>query len=429
MNIDIETLVNNTVIVLGQQNLNASSKRVRSILTSFIQGCFEHFNKNPPFPPVSEINRRAIANVVDVIRTKSLEKQQQEHDQIQLPQYNQKFEEAQQRSSNSLKESVEFMNQHHNQPRYPSEVSKYNKPIQELPKNIELPKMEILDDNIDEENTFLKKLEELEITRNTLNTTTPAPSPIPSQNIQPSAPQQQSITPQIIAAPTVIYVPTKAKLSDLKQIIINSYDRDWDYSANRSIFVWAGPIPSGESIKLGFSGIFLPKIVATNNAIIIIEIEGAGGQKQTVLCSLSLQGVLWDTWNIIRTPDSKNCDLKHMACPWTIKLYDIYNELLNLGSDSQIINNVDVLMNSNAVVEFNSETDLENNNIFIIKKGNINYGKYKIVNKLDHRYQIQSINNNKNYNELQGGIICNLNKQIIMVIEIKKNEIKPTTNI
>ena len=27
---------------------------------------------------------------------------------------------------------------------------------------IELPKMEILDDNIDEENTFLKKLEELE---------------------------------------------------------------------------------------------------------------------------------------------------------------------------------------------------------------------------------------------------------------------------
>jgi hypothetical protein len=66
--------------------------------------------------------------------------------------------------------------------------------------------------------------------------------------------------------------------------------------------------------------------------------------------------------------------------------------------------------------------DLEENNIFIVKKENVTYGKFKVIGKVDKRYQIQSLNDQKDYN-LQDGLICNLYKQITMVIEITKNEI------
>lgn len=411
IDIDIDYIINNAIIVLNNQKIPSNKKTIKQILMPFINGCIEHFNKNPPFPPLSEINRRAIAHIVDKIKN--------------IPKIDYEYEKSIksfQKSAQSLDESREYINQLNNQPRFPAEIARYETPLTDIQNDIQLqlPKTELIEKDNDTDNTFLKKLEDLEITRNNLNTNVPAPSPVPIISNTPSQPINQ----QVIAAPTVIYVPTKVKLSDLKQIVINSYDRDWCYSTNRSIFVYSGPIPSGENIKLGFAGIFLPKNVATLTPIIIIEIEGAGGQKQNILCTLSFQGVIWDMWNILRTPDSKDANLKNISCPWTIKLYDIYNELLNLGNDSQIITNVEILMNKNASIELNNNSDIDNNNIITIKKGNKDYGKFKIINKNNERYQIESIENNKNYSELQDGLICNMTKQVIMIIEIKKNELK-----
>lgn len=397
MNIDIEDIINNASHIINQKyKKNPNKKLIRQILISFINNCLEYFKKNPPLPPIQEINRRAIAHIIDVISN-----QQNEDLDIKI------------------------------QPRFPEEIQKLEKPLPPITNTIsnsdqlnDFPKTELIEKDENSEDIFMKKLEELEITRNTINTSTPAPSPLSEIKSQQtlSQPIQQPI---INAVPTVIYVPTKSKLSDLKQIIINSYDRDWSYSSNRSIFLYSGPLPSSENLKLGFAGIFLPKIVATLTPIIIIEIEGAGGQKQNILCHLTYPGVIWDMWNNIKTSDSKDAQLKNIACPWTIKLFDIYNNLLDLGYDGQLIDNVDTLLNKNCCIELNNDNnDLENNNIITIKKNNTYYGKFKIIGKSNKKYQIEGIENNKNYNELQNGLICNLTKQIIMIIELKKNELK-----
>jgi hypothetical protein len=382
---DINNLINLSSNALNQNGLSASNKKIKNIIIRFIKQCIEYFNLNPPFPPIIEINRRTILHVIDTIKNNN------------------------------------------NNEEYPNEMAKHSVPIKlpplkELPQ-MPLPHIETVEKDDNNEDTFYKKLEDLEISRNSLASTiaqnpVPVPPPIPITS-QPIPQQQQ----QIISTPTVIYIPTKSKLSDLKQIIINSFDRDWTYIHKRSIFMWEGPIPVDNNIKLGFAGIFLPKIVATLTPVVLIEIEGAGGHKQHLACSLNTPGTIWDNWNVLRTPDSSDISLKNISCPWTIKLFDIYNNLLDLGNDSQIIKESGLLLSNNGYMETNELiNDLEENNIFIVKKENVTYGKFKVIGKVDKRYQIQSLNDQKDYN-LQDGLICNLYKQITMVIEITKNEI------
>ena len=391
INIDFDALIQRTNIALLQNNLNISNKKIKIALTDFINQAIEHFGKNPPIPPIDEIERRAITHVITIVRLK--DQQQHETNKITMQQM---------------------------QPIIKIDLDK----SEPLP----LPEIDVKEDD---EASFMRKLEEIEIARRIR----PDQNQIPvSPIIEQQLPFQPQLPPQVIAAPTVIYIPTKSKISDLQQIIISSIDRGWDYNPKRSTFIWSGNISKDENMKLAFAGIFLPKIVATFTPIIIIEIQGAGGKKQNILCSLSFEGPIWDKWYVVRTTDSKDTTIRPISSPWTIKLLDTFNNPLNVGEDAQIIKSVDVLINRYARMELeNSCNDtcidigLDANNLFFIKKNNIIIGKYKVLSKLNNIYQIsciESFNNSEIYNNLEGGIICNITHQIIMIVEIQKNEMQ-----
>jgi len=380
MNINIDDLIQRTSIILLQNNFNLSNKKIRSALGDFIGQAFEHFRSNPPFPLIEEIEKRAITHVITLARASG----------------------GGSGGSGGGSGSGAKM---------------------DLP----LPEIDVKDND---EQSFFKKLENMEIMRKIQ----PDKSQIPSLPIfEPQAQEsfKPQLPPQVVAAPTIVYIPTKTKISDLKQIIINSIDRKWDYNPKRSIFIWSGNISNDENIRLAFAGIFLPKIVATISPVIILEIEGAGGSKQNILCSLNSEGPFWDKWFVIRTTDSKDTTIRQLASPWTIKLYDVYNNLIELGEDAYIIKNVDILLNGNASMELEVPSDdLKDNNIFIIKKNDKITGKYKVLSKLNNFYQIRCIettNITDFYNNLVGGIICNISAQVTMIIETAKNELQVGT--
>ena len=425
-----DTLITTTYRSLQQNNIHLSNKKIKSALIDFITQAFDHFNKNPPFPSIQEIERRAITHVITIAKRIQEQQQLQPQQQLQQPQQQQQQQQPQQQLQQPQQQfQQQPQHQFQQQPQQQNDdtiisktINSYIKIDLDTSEPLPLPQIEVKEND---ESSFLRKLEDLEITRRIRPDINQLQNP-PIDYI----PLQQPIPqiPQVIAAPTVIYIPTKTKISDLKQMIINSIDRNWEYNPKRSIFIWSGNIPNDENIKLAFAGIFLPKIVATISPVIIIEIEGAGGKKQSILCSLNSEGPIWDKWYVIRTADSKDTTIRPIACPWTIKLFDIYQNLLELGEDCHIIKSVDVLLNGNAKMILENDTDdFDNNNLFIIKKNDNIIGKYKIINKLNNMYQIncvESTNNSEKYNHLEGAIICNISHQVTMIIEIQKNQMQ-----
>ena len=80
ININLNELIQRTNIALLQNNLNTTTKKIKTALTDFINQAIEHFRKNPPLPPIEEIEKRAITHVITIVRLKD----QQQNDSSKM---------------------------------------------------------------------------------------------------------------------------------------------------------------------------------------------------------------------------------------------------------------------------------------------------------------------------------------------------------
>jgi hypothetical protein len=333
-------------------NIKVADEQLRQLITNTLKQLTKYYSENPPEPALDVINKQTITRIKDVL----------------LQQL-----------------------QPHSQP--PQQPQQPQQPISDA---------DGIANADNDAQDFFAKLEEFEIQRNA--------SFKPNELLKLVA-QPPSVPPQ--TPPTsvpVIYIPTlHSSIKQSKVIYINSIDRDWTYFSNRTTFSWNGQLPTDDS-KLFVTCLTLPTNVATLTPLIIIEINGAGNQKEEIVCYHSNDSSpIWSIWK----PCSQHCSLiKSLSCPWTINLLDVYKNPLDIGNDGALVTECSTLINGNYRVQFSSSIDAEKNAILLS-----NNKQYKVINSINDQFELKGITPLS-----VGSPVCNMHKQSTILLEIIKNE-------
>jgi len=365
-------------------SVHAPQHRLKSVLEASMQSIYQYYQDKPPFPSMDELNKKAI------VRTK---------EQILLL-----VREAQATTQASAQATAQSSPQPTGQPSGPSSSQLSAQPPKQNDDKLE---------NGETEKDFMKRLQELELQRNAsvVNVSTPAPDPI----VPPKARADTVAPPNL---PTVLYVPTVSPPKTTRTILIHSIDRMWDYFHDRFHFGWSGPFPemdSGESLQ--FSSILLPAKVAKETPVVEVHIEGVGGHHQRIFCTCVGAGEELG-WHVWRPTSSTVATLKPIACPWTIKLYDVIGDALELGKDGFQVSDADLMMQTKntRVTLSSSASDWKGNTLMWRNNGKIY--RAKILNAYDATIEIRG----DHLEHLKTGDICGLwNMQSTVVLEIVGN--------
>ena len=206
------------------------------------------------------------------------------------------------------------------------------------------PIMEEQDQSEDSE-TFLKKLQTLELQRNASVVPNTTPPPVREPLFQTKS-QGTVAGPPASSGTTVLYLPspqTALSIPSSKPFVVHSGDRLWNYFHDRSILSWEGPLPSQDTYMKCTSLLISPQTYIVS-PIIRVCIEGPGGHTCETICTFSQKGRKWDCW----APASETIGtLRTVPCPWTIRLYDVTGRLLDLGKDGYSIKEATHLLNGN----------------------------------------------------------------------------------
>ncbi len=211
----------------------------------------------------------------------------------------------------------------------------------------------------DTEEDFFKKLQSLELARkapvistpptaSTVPAPAPAPAPAPSVStpltVSSSAPLSTQPPVQPSPQPITVIVPSVEVANHGIVTRIQSQKRDWMYQDDIQVCVWKGPLPrQADETNCRVVLLMLPKHVLSWTPIVILRIEGAGGQHQDVYMtpsavSASASPSPWVSY----TPCSQSMSyVKRFALPWTIRVLDSSEEELLIGKDGWLVEDID----------------------------------------------------------------------------------------
>jgi hypothetical protein len=271
-----------------------------------------------------------------------------------------------------------------------------------------------------DENEFHKRLQDLEKLRElppklTTGSASSAPAsgaagtlPFISNALTPvtQPPPSSAITTQ-----NVVYLPEPPKYQ--QHIIIHGSQRMWEYFPKRSTLIWSGQLKGSAAYC---AALLLPKICASQTPVVIIEITGAAGNSIDIACILesgagagaSDRSTGWDKWI-----PCGNSVIKALACPWTIKIKDLFQRPLDLGEERSIVQSSQ-LYNGNTKITLNAHDILMKGSKVLIKKHNESF-ETVVINYDSSTHAVEIPRNEKS---LDQGRVCNMNMQATLVLLI-----------
>jgi hypothetical protein len=190
------------------------------------------------------------------------------------------------------------------------------------------------------EETFFKKLKDLELQRSveaTAVSATIAPTVIKPAEEPPGAPAPIQMPPSTIIINGAQEARGGAK-QDVATISLNSWGRLWQYQNERATFIPSAIVfpHSADINKMSLAKVIVPNI-ATINWIpyFVFVLEGAGKQSIEVTMVSTYTDKKW-----IHLEPIAMQTIKPLATPWTITIRDAYGTMLDIGRDGHVISNV-----------------------------------------------------------------------------------------
>jgi len=182
-----------------------------------------------------------------------------------------------------------------------------------------------------------------------------------------------------------------------KNLIINSYNRDWTIYNNRNDLTFSINIDLNKNV-IEPKKILMPKYIKNITPYINMIInDGKKTQKfQFILCNANTNNGSWDLWDIINgDQDNLNNFINLTNKDWVISFTDFLNNKLNLGTDNININRISRTLDDN---QYNITIDKKD--IILFNEYYLEYNnKYddillKTIDDEDIILKIIEINNN-----------------------------------
>jgi hypothetical protein len=405
-------------IIIAKDALN---KMVPLVLNKIIN----YYKKNPPLLPLPEINKIAMQRIKDFV----LKNNEKEPGQLNTG-LNTSLS-----NNDVLPTPISGLDKSAIQPMKYEPYDLYNKNDNFITPNINYVPNEVVPIvntvtntavntaiNANEDD-FIYKLKNLENTRNIITTNnekediienflSPA-SPINSQTYESTASASAAASASASLYETNFRQQKTLMDGIRKSVIINALDRDWIYFHERYLFNWSGA--QIESLFIKISYILLPRRVAKNTPIVILEITGSSNKTIEVVLVLHTRGVTWDTWKCINDEVIQN-----ISCPWTIKLLDSNHIPLDiLGKDGSIIKSTSHLYNNNTqiVIEPHMNCIEAGHQLQVYNNTHDTNNKTKILNVVNVSGRNIEVSGDITNNDNISSIVCNMCCQPYIIIE------------
>ena len=189
------------------------------------------------------------------------------------------------------------------------------------------PEMEAL--NLSEDSDFINRVQMLELQRKTFEVAAPgaaaasAPAPKGKNDLE-SGEGGTKVPGQI----STIYMPAPPKIG--KEIYIHSWQREWMYSASRSVYTWNGPLPQMQDTLARIGCWIGPTAILQKAPSLMIRIQGAGGETQDV----GLIPSYTCSYYAIYKPALESLGyIRVFGLPWRITLMTTDERVIDLGMD------------------------------------------------------------------------------------------------
>jgi len=419
---------------------------MKRILVSIFKKQVTYFTSNQlAFPPLEDLNKRAIGEVRDFVIEQKQKQAQPQHSQqaqhsqqMQSPQINSPQYQMQSHHPPQQNEELQLLQQQQLRQREDLYQKTQNQQISSHPHFNPLPPPEMktfdgglppisaesfteysetivsenrsqgMDKNEDE---FFQRLQLLEIQRQqNINLQQPTSNPISGKV------EEKTVLVPPAPTNTIIYMNNESTeiVRNIKPVVLKGHERPWIHSPERHTLIFNGPLP--DSIHIRLSKILLPKRVSRNTPCVNLNIRSATDKRMEVLCSLDKEGPIWDIWKPI---SSRLALIKTFACPWTIQLQDVFNNPLSMGKDAIQIINVKQLANNNTklIIEERSDIDLQSYGQLLVQNKDGSVLHIESLHVLDNQIEL---NGNFNSIEPNNSYICNLQAQAYIVLEMEK---------
>ena len=212
-----------------------------------------------------------------------------------------------------------------------------------------------------------------------------------------------------------------------KNLIINSYNRDWTIYDNRNDLTLSINIDLNKNV-IEPKKLLMPKYIKNITPYINMIIDdGKKTQKfQFMLCNANTNNGSWDLWDMINgDQDNLNNFINLTNKDWVISFTDFLNNKLNLGADNININRISRTLDDN---QYNITIDMKD--IVLFNEYYLEYNnKYdnillKTIDDEDIILKIIEINNNvitvlsdKNIIEYIDGTLLNYKAQYTIILK------------
>jgi hypothetical protein len=212
-----------------------------------------------------------------------------------------------------------------------------------------------------------------------------------------------------------------------KNLIINSYNRDWNIYENRNDLSLSINIDLNKNI-IEPKKLLMPKYVKNLTPYInmIIDDTKKTQKYQFILSNLSNNGGHWDTWEIINSEfENLNNTINLNNRDWIISFTDYLNNKLNLGTD-----NINIVKISKTIEDNQYNITIDKKDIVLFKEYYIEYNNsydnilLKTNDEEDIILKIMEINNNiikvlsdKNLEEYVEGTLLNYKAQYSIILQ------------
>ena len=214
-----------------------------------------------------------------------------------------------------------------------------------------------------------------------------------------------------------------------KNLIINSYNRDWTIYDNRNDLTLSINIDLNKNV-IEPKKLLMPKYIKNITPYINMIIDdGKKTQKfQFILCNANTNNGSWDLWDMINgDQDNLNNFINLTNKDWVISFTDFLNNKLNLGTDNININRISRTLDNN---QYNITIDMKD--IVLFNEYYLEYNnKYdnillKTIDDEDIILKIIEINNNvitvlsdKNIIDYIDGTILNYKAQYTIILKYR----------
>ena len=214
-----------------------------------------------------------------------------------------------------------------------------------------------------------------------------------------------------------------------KNLIINSYNRDWTIYDNRNDLTLSINIDLNKNV-IEPKKLLMPKYIKNITPYINMIIDdGKKTQKfQFILCNANTNNGSWDLWDMINgDQDNLNNFINLTNKDWVISFTDFLNNKLNLGTDNININRISRTLENN---QYNITIDMKD--IVLFNEYYLEYNnKYdnillKTIDDEDIILKIIEINNNvitvlsdKNIIDYIDGTILNYKAQYTIILKYR----------